>query len=149
MRRDFMITGVETCMVVTSSLAAMELYEKIFELERVEVSDFGVGNSEVVFTIYNARFHLLDENVEQMLIAPKEGDARSSWINVAVPDINSTFEAALNAGCAQISPVSEIPNMGVRNAIFADEFGYMWMLHQIDKVVSHEERMEMFKKQQG
>jgi len=143
-----MIKGVELCMVVTSSVAALELYEKIFEVERVEVSDFGVGFSEVVFNVFNARFHLLDENVEQMLVAPKEGDSRTSWLNVAVEDINATFEAAMAAGCQQISPINEIPNMGVRNAIFADEFGYMWMLHQIDRVVSHEERMEYFRKQQ-
>jgi len=144
-----MITGVEICMVVTDSMAAMELYEKVFELERVEVSDFGVGSSEVVFTIYSTRFHLLDENAEHMLIAPKEGDPRSSWLNVAVPNIETTLKAALDAGCVQISPINEVPDMGVRNAIFADKFGYMWMLHQIDKVVSHEERMEIFKKQQG
>ncbi|MCL2349903.1 MAG: VOC family protein [Defluviitaleaceae bacterium] len=140
-----MITGVEICMVVPSSLAALELYETIFEVERVEVSDFGVGSSEVVFTVFNARFHLLDENPDHMLFAPKEGDPKSTWINVAVPDIQKTFDAAMNAGCAPIAPITEMPDFGVKNAMFVDGYGYMWMLHQIDRVVSHEERMEIFR----
>ena len=143
-----MTSGVEFCMIVRSSIAALELYEKIFDVERVEVSDFGAGFSEAVFNIYGTRFHLLDENPEHMLIAPKEGDPRSTWTNVTVPEIAITFEKALEAGCQQISPINDMPQMGVKNAIFADEFGYMWMLHQVDRVVSHEERMEIFRKSQ-
>jgi len=143
-----MITGVEICMVVRDSIAALELYEKIFDVERVEVSNFGAGLSEVIFNVFGSRFHLLDENPEHMLLAPKEGDPRSSWINVAVPDIAATFDAAMAAGCLQVSPINEMPEMGVKNAIIIDEFGYMWMLHQIDKIVSHEERMELFRKSQ-
>ena len=33
------MTGVEIDMVVTDSLKALELYEKIYEVERVEVTD--------------------------------------------------------------------------------------------------------------
>ncbi|MDR2167387.1 MAG: VOC family protein [Clostridiales bacterium] len=141
-----MTTGVEICMVVQDSIAALGLYEKIFEVERVEVSDLGRGMSEVVFSIYGFRFHLLDENPAHMLIAPKEGDPKPMWVNVAVPDIQKTYDNAMAVGCMQIAPITEIPNMGLKNAMFADEFGYFWMLHQIDKIVSHEERMEMFKK---
>ncbi|MCL2854367.1 MAG: VOC family protein [Defluviitaleaceae bacterium] len=143
-----MITGLEVCMVAKSSIAAMELYEKIFEVERVEVSDFGVGNSEVVFTIYGSRIHMLDENPQHMLIAPKAGDPCSMWINVAVPDINANWKAAMDNGCQQVVPITEMPAMGLKNAMFSDPFGYMWMLHQIDKVVSHEERMRLYKEQQ-
>ncbi|MCL2620658.1 MAG: VOC family protein [Defluviitaleaceae bacterium] len=142
-----MITGLEVCMVIPSSISALELYEKIFEVERIEVSDFGVGTSEVVLSIYGSRIHLLDENAEHMLIAPKAGDPCSSWLNVAVPDINSTFKKALDNGCQQVVPITEMPAMGLKNAMFSDPFGYMWMLHQIDKVVSHEERMKMFQDQ--
>lgn len=34
------MVGVEIDLVVTDSLKALELYEKIFEIERVEVSNF-------------------------------------------------------------------------------------------------------------
>ena len=33
------MTGVEIDMVVTDSLKALELYEKIFEVKRIEVTD--------------------------------------------------------------------------------------------------------------
>lgn len=143
-----MNNNVEFCMVVRNSLEALELYKRVFEIETVEVSNFGAGFSECVFNIFGTRFHLLDENPEHMLIAPKEGDPRSSWINVNVTDIAATFEKALEAGCQQITPINDMPQMGMKNAIFADEFGYMWMLHQVYKVVSHEERMEIFRKSQ-
>lgn len=45
------LVGVEIDMVVTDSLKALELYEKIFEIERVEVSNFPQGENEVVFTL--------------------------------------------------------------------------------------------------
>jgi PhnB protein len=142
-----MITGVEICMVVMNSLEALALYEKVFEVERVEVTDFGPGLSEVVFTIFGTRFHLLDENPSHMMFAPRDGDPRSMWINTVVPDIQKVFTAAMEAGCTQIAPISEIPEFGIKNAIFADPCGYLWMLHQIEKVISHEERVEILKKQ--
>ncbi len=36
----FIMVGVEIDMVVTDSLKALALYEKIFDIKRVEVSDF-------------------------------------------------------------------------------------------------------------
>jgi uncharacterized glyoxalase superfamily protein PhnB len=110
-----MITGVEICMVVINSLEALELYEKIFEVQRVEVTDFGPGLSEVVFTIFDTRFHLLDENPAHMMFAPRDGDPRSTWINTVVPDIEKTFKAAIQAGCTQIAPMSEVPEFGIKN----------------------------------
>jgi PhnB protein len=138
-----MITGVEIDMVVKDSIKALELYEKIFEVERVEVSDFGPQGSEAVFTIYGTRFHLLNENPDFGLFAPQEGQPRPMWINIAVPNIKTTYDAAIAVGCKEIFPINEMPDFGVKNAMFADGFGYGWMLHQIDKIVSHEERMEI------
>jgi PhnB protein len=138
-----MITGVEIDMVVKDSIKALELYEKIFEVERVEVSDFGSQGSEAVFTIYGTRFHLLNENPEFQLFAPKEGVAIPIWINISVPDITKTYEAAIANGCKEVFAVNEMPDFGVKNAMFVDEYGYSWMLHQIDKIVSHEERMKI------
>jgi hypothetical protein len=33
---------------------------------------------------------------------------------------------------------------GVSNAIFRDPFGYIWMLHQVHKEVSFEERKQLW-----
>ena len=143
-----MIVGVEMDMVVTDSLAALELYEKIFEIERVEVSDLPKGTNEAVFTLYGVRFHLLDENPEYQLIAPTKDDPKTMWFNIAVPDIKETYSKAMDLGCTEIQAVTEMPDYGVANAIFMDPYNYVWMLHQINQVVSHEERIRLWEEKQ-
>ena len=142
------MTGVEIDMVVTDSLKALELYEKIFEVKRIEVTDYPKGTNEAVFTIYDTRFHMLDENPEYQLIAPKPGQPQSVWYNVLVPDIQAVYDKAMAAGCAEIQPGTEMPEMGAANAMFADAFGYVWMLHQIYREVSFEERCKAMEEKQ-
>lgn len=136
--------GVEIDFVVTDSLKALELYEKIFEIERVEVTNFPQDQNEVVFNLYGVRFHMLDENREFQLIAPTAEDPKTMWLNIMVEDIKETYEKAMDAGCSEIQPVTELEDFGVSNAIFMDPFNYIWMLHQIHREVSFEERMRMF-----
>ena len=128
--------GVEIDFVVTDSLKALDLYERIFDVERTEVTSNEPGSNEALFTIYGTRFHMLDENPAFQLIAPKEGDPKSMWINVTVPNINEVFAKAMTAGCSEILPITKIESHGVVNAMFADSFGYLWMLHQ--RVINHQ-----------
>jgi len=144
-----MITGVEVDFVVKDSLAALELYESIFDVERIEVTSFQRGHNEVIFSIYGTRFHMLDENEKFQLIAPKADALQSVWFNVVVPDIGASHDKAIKAGCTEIQAVTEIPDFGVSNSIFTDSFGYMWMLHQIRREVSFEERLNMFEEDPG
>lgn len=139
--------GVEIDFVVDDSLKALELYESIFEIERVEVTNFPKGQNEVVFTLYGVRFHMLDENLEFGLVAPSTKTPNSMWFNVLVAEIKEVFNKAMEAGCTPIQDVTEIPAFGGSNAIFADTFGYVWMLHQIDRVVSFEDRVKIFEEQ--
>ena len=44
------MVGVELDLVVKDSIKALELYEKIFDIEVVEVSNFPRGENEAVFT---------------------------------------------------------------------------------------------------
>jgi PhnB protein len=138
------MVGVEFDMVVSDSLKALELYEKIFDIEVVEKSNLLKGENEVVFTLYGVRFHMLDENPKFSLVAPIPGNPVSTWFNVLVPNIKETYEKAMDAGCNEIQALTEMPDYGISNAIFMDKFGYMWMLHQIHKVVSHEERIKLW-----
>lgn len=142
------MVGVEIDMVVKDSLAAIELYEKIFEVERLEVTSFPQGQNEAVFTIYGVRFHLLDENPEFELVAPGPEGIRSMWFNILVPDIKETFDKALKAGCKEAQPLNEMPEYGVTNAAFVDHFGYYWLLHQVHREVSFEERIKIWEEQQ-
>lgn len=143
------MTGVEIDMVVADSLKALEAYERIFDSQRVEVTAYDKGLNEAVFTLYGARFHLLDENPAYQMIAPKPGDPKPMWINLMVPDIRGTFAKAAAAGWTEIQPVTELPDMGVINAVVADPFGYIWMLHQIVREVSFEERSRIMEEQMG
>jgi len=138
------LVGVELDMVVKDSLKALDLYEKIFEVERIEVTNLPQGENEVVFSLYGARFHLLDENPDFHLIAPTPDDPKTSWVNVTVPDIQETYDKAMASGCTEIQPVTELFDYGVSNAIFMDTFGYIWMLHQVHQEVSHEERVRLW-----
>ena len=59
------MVGVEIDMIVSDSVKALELYEKIFaEIERIEVTSLPEGENEAVFSLYGVRFHMLDENEE-------------------------------------------------------------------------------------
>ena len=143
------MVGVEIDMIVKDSLKALELYEKIFEIERVEVTNFPKGENEVVFTLYGVRFHMLDENPKFGLIAPVPDKPNPIWFNILVPDIKETFSKAINAGCTVVQPITEIPEYGVSNAIFNDSFGYQWMLHQVHKEVSFEERIRLWEEKRN
>lgn len=141
------MTGAEIDIVIEDSLKALELYEKIFEVEKIEASNFPKGQNEAVFTIYGMRIHMLDENPEFQLVAPKPGDPTPVWFNIAVPNIEETYGKAMAEGCTAFQDITEIPEYGVVNAIFIDPFGYMWMLHEIRKVISHEDRVKMWEEQ--
>ncbi|EPH99629.1 hypothetical protein D920_01185 [Enterococcus faecalis 13-SD-W-01] len=134
-------------MVVKDSLEALALYEKIFDVKRIEVNDFVKGQNEVVFSIYEMRIHMLDENPEFQMYAPDKEKSLPIWFNVIVPDIAETYQKALDAGCTSIQPVTEMPEMGIAMAMVLDPFGYAWMIHQIKKEISREERLEILEKE--
>lgn len=138
------MTSAEIDMVVPDSLQALALYEKLFDIEPIETTDFSRGENEVVFSLYGVRFHLLDENPQFQMIAPKPGDLKPMWFNITVPDIDETYSKALSVGCTEVQPVTEMEAMGLSNAIFSDPFGYLWMLHQVHKEVSLEERKKLW-----
>lgn len=141
------MTGLEIDFIVPDCKEALPLYESIFEVERIEVTDFPKGNNEAVFRIYGSRFHLLDENVELQMIAPKPGDPKPIWFNVLVPKIKDTYHSAIKAGCTEIMPLTEMESHGSITAMFADPLGYIWQLHEIIQEVSFEERNKMYEAQ--
>lgn len=146
-KTDEQMKAVEIDFVVNDSRAALKLYETVFEVERMEATDLPAGLNEAIFNIYGTRFHMLDENPEYQLIAPSPEVPKSVWFNVVVPDIRETYAKAISAGCAEIQPVTEMPEMGGANAMFADPFGYIWMLHQVDREVSFEERSRIMEEE--
>ena len=143
------MTGVEIDFVVPDSLEALRVYESIFQVVRVEVTAYPRGQNEAVFTIYGTRIHMLDENPDFQLIAPKPGDPKPMWLNITVPDIRETFDKALKASCRVIQEPIEMEELGIVNAIVQDPFGYMWLLHEIKREVSFEERLRIMEEKMG
>lgn len=141
------MTGVEFDFIVKDSLAALDLYTKVFGAETVEATSFDKGLNEVVFTIFGSRFHMLDENEEYQLFAPKEGTPLPMWLNLMVEDIASVAALAEEHGFTVVQEVTEMPEMGVSNAVLYDPFGYSWMLHQMHRIVTFEERVALFEAQ--
>ena len=139
------MTGVEIDFVVSDSRQALPFYEKVFGVEKVEATSFDQGMNEAVFMLYGARFHMLDANPQYGLVAPDPKQPSPIWINIMVEDIKATFLKALESGCTAGQPVNHIANMGVSNAVILDPFGHQWLLHQMHRVVSFEEREQMFK----
>ncbi len=135
--------GIEIDMVVMDSKKALELYEKVFDAECVEATDLERGLNEAVFMIYDTRFHILDENPEYELEAPKEGEGKPIWFNITVPDVKETYDKALENGFKEIQPITEMKEMGVSNAACEDPFGYVWIIHQVHREVSFEKRTEI------
>ncbi len=141
------MTGIEIDFVVSDSLSALDLYNQIFGVEVIEKTALQNGVNEAIFSIYGTRFHMLDENPDHGLHAPKPGSLNPVWFNVFVDDIEATFSKAIAAGCAQAQAVTEVPGMGVKNALFVDPYGYLWMMHEITRMITFEERNQFLEEQ--
>jgi len=140
-----MIQNTEIDFVVKDSLEAIKEYKTIFDAKVIEQTNFDRGLNEVIFKIGDSSFHMLDENPEYGLNAPVSEYPQSFWFNVTVSDIEETWNKALEANAAEIQPITHMEEMGVSNALFLDNSGYTWMLHEVHKEVSFEEREEFFK----
>ncbi|WP_051599297.1 hypothetical protein [Metaclostridioides mangenotii] len=73
----------------------------------------------------------------------KRNDPKPMWINIVAPNIKETYDKAMKQNCKEIQPITEMKEMGLINAMFEDPFHYIWMLHQIEREVSFEERCEI------
>jgi uncharacterized glyoxalase superfamily protein PhnB len=129
------MTGVEIDFVVPDVLVAFETYRMVFGAEAMEKSSLEKGCNEVVFTVLGTRFHILDENPEAFLVAPKEVQGGFLWFNMVVDDIQAVFERASAAGFSTILEIQEVSMSslpaGSKTAMQKDPWGYIWQLHQI------------------
>ena len=114
------MVGVEIDLVVGDSIRSLAFYNEVFGIETVEISNFDKGLNEAIFTLYGTRFHLLDENPEYQLLAPRAGDNTPIWINVVVNDIKKTLKKALDNGGVEVQELVEMPEMGISNAVLKD-----------------------------
>ena len=90
--------------------------------------------------MYGVGFHLLDEDPDRQLFAPKKADSRPMWLKVTVPNIEEVYTRAMDAESIEIQGITLLEALGLRNAVFVDRLGYKWVLHQKSREVSFDER---------
>lgn len=115
----------------------------MFEIEVVEATEYPIGMNEAVFQLYGTRFHMLDANEEYGLKAPTQEHPNTIWFNITVENIEETHQLAMENGCQEVQPITEMMEGALKNSLFVDPYGYMWMLHQIYQELSFDERIEI------
>ncbi len=123
----------EVNMVVSNSVLALDLYNRIFELEYYEKTNLKLGNNEAFFSINGLHFHMYDENLEYGLVAPFVNEESSCWFNITVDNIEDIFNKANKYHCKITMPITYIETHKVYNGMFKDHFGYSWLIHQASK----------------
>jgi PhnB protein len=125
------MTSIEIDFVLPDVLEAFAMYSKVFGAEAVEKTSLEKGQNEVVFTIFGTRFHMLDENPEAYLVAPKEGQGGFLWFNLTVDNIKEVFGRAEAAGFTTVLPIQEVMGHRLKTSMQKDPWGYIWQLHEV------------------
>lgn len=124
------MSRVEINYVVADCLAATEEYADILGGKIIEKTDLEKGLNESIIEIGGALFHLMDENADYQLVAPKEGGNQSSWINLRQDGIQGIWEKALQRGWSEVMALADIEEVGLKQGILRDNFGYVWILQE-------------------
>lgn len=117
--------------IVPNSLEAITVYQSVFEVSDIEPTDYEKGLNEVRFKLQEMQMHILDENPDYNMYAPKQDVTFPIWVTLTVSDIKETLQKAVDNGFSLVQPLTDIPEFGVKNAVIKDPFGYQWMLHEV------------------
>lgn len=133
---------------VRGATKALDFYKRALdakELYRLDMPDGRIGHAEI--QIGDSRLMLADEMPDMPDAVAKSPDSlggTSFGLHVYVPDVDSAFKRALDAGAVVKRPVKD-QFYGDRSGTFMDPFGHIWTLATRVEVVSIEEirkRME-------
>lgn len=102
----------------TRGLGAKELY-------RLPGPGGAVGHAEL--QIGDSRFMLADEFPEMGAVAPQATQGHAVSFLVYVPDVDTAFKRALDAGATKIRPIED-QFYGDRTGTLQDPFGHQWTL---------------------
>ncbi|MHB0856618.1 MAG: VOC family protein [Anaerolineae bacterium] len=141
------MTSIEVHLVVSDCVQALAFYERVFGAQRGDVTRFKKGFNECSMTLGGTTFRLFDENPAYQFVAPREGTGGFMWMDLSVDDVDAVFHTAVEAGCTVVQELVDHEQMGVRQGIVADPFGYIWFLDTVVRVVSFEERCRILAEQ--
>jgi PhnB protein len=142
--------SVTPYLVVDDAKAAIDFYTKALgatEKFRMPMGD-RVGHAELL--IGDSHVMLADEFPDMGHLGPKNRGGTTVSLMVYVPDVDSAFKQALDAGATETRPV-ENQFWGDRMGTLTDPFGHVWSLATHVEDVPPDEiqkRMEQFSKGQ-
>ena len=125
-------------LAVADGPKALDFYQRVFDAEvvsRQDMPDGKVAHAELRFG--NSMVQLSDQMPEIGLRAPAGDWVHTSLVHY-VPDVDSTFAKAIEAGARQVEAVSTFVT-GDRYGTVIDPFGHRWAIMTKVENVSKEE----------
>ncbi len=132
--------SVTPYIIVDDAAGAIDFYKDAFgatEKFRMPMGD-KIGHAEI--QIGDSHVMLADEFPERDIRGPKARGGATSSLMIYLPDVDSAFQKALDAG-AKVDPGMEVKDQfyGDRSGTLIDPFGHKWTLATHVKDVSEEE----------
>ena len=114
-------------LIVKGAREALEFYKKAFGAETIFCMDHGgkVGHAE--FKIGDSMVMMADEAPEMGAKAPQTFGGSAVNFCLYVPDVDTLFKRALDAGGKQTRPVKD-QFYGDRSGTLVDPFGHTWTI---------------------
>jgi len=132
--------SVTPYLVVDDAAGAIDFYKKAFgatEKFRMPMGD-RIGHAEIL--IGDSHVMLADEFPERDIRGPKARGGPTSSILIYLPDVDTAFQKAINAG-GKVDPGMELKDQfyGDRSGTIVDPFGHKWTLATHIKDVPEDE----------
>ncbi|MEO1056261.1 MAG: VOC family protein [Actinomycetota bacterium] len=137
-------TMITPYLAVEGAAQAIEWYRTAFDATeelRFTGDDGRIGHAEV--SIFGARVMLSDSYPEVGAVAPTADAPASVSLHIEVPDCDTTFRRAVDAGARGDREPSD-QGHGSRSATITDPFGHRWMLNQTLTQLSAAEMNERY-----
>jgi len=141
--------SVTPYLIVDDAAEAIEFYKNAFGAEELFRMPMGDRVAHAEIKIGDSHVMLADESPDMGHLGPKSRGGPTASMMVYLPDVDSAFRKALDAGATQQRAV-ENQFWGDRMGSLSDPFGHQWNLATHVEDVPPEEmnkRMEAFEKQ--
>ena len=141
--------SVTPYLIVDDAAEAIEFYKNAFGAEELFRMPMGDRVAHAEIKIGDSHVMLADESPDMGHLGPKSRGGPTASMMVYLPDVDSAFRKALDAGATQQRAV-ENQFWGDRMGSLSDPFGHQWNLATHVEDVPPEEmnkRMEAFGKQ--
>ncbi len=116
-------------LTVRGAASAIEFYTAAFDAKEVVRSN--IAGTDLIqhaeLKIGRASIYLCDEFVEAGILSPLSLGGSATMLHFQVDDADALWDAAVNAGALEISPLVEVP-WGNHYGKLVDPFGHYWSI---------------------